>query len=122
MEEISSIVEKAIDYVFLQNKFTLNLYEFLKSNKATKKQTQDFIVSICAANLNNIIMDLDDGSLLNEGRDEPGWEKPNVICGKEEDGKCMLEYYATKDIKKGEELLCDYREFAWLDSWTDMGL
>ena len=30
MEEISSIVEKAIDYVFLQNKFTLNLYEFLK--------------------------------------------------------------------------------------------
>ena len=69
-----------------------------------------------------ILMDLDNGSLLNEGRDEPGWEKPNVICGKEEDGKCMQEYYATKDIKNGEELLCDYREFAWLDSWADMGL
>ena len=68
MEEISSIVEKAIDYVFLQNKFTLNLYEFLKSNKATKKQTQDFIESICAANLNNIIMDLDD--YLEGGSDE----------------------------------------------------
>ena len=69
-----------------------------------------------------IIMDLDDGSLLNEGRDAPGWEKPNVICGKEGDTMCYLTYYATKDIKKGEELLCDYREFAWLDSWADMGL
>ena len=68
MEELCSIVEKAIDYVFLQNKFTLNLYEFLKSNKATKKQTQDFIESTCAANLNNIIMDLDD--YLEGGSDE----------------------------------------------------
>ena len=69
-----------------------------------------------------IVTDFDNGSLLNEGRDEPGWEAPNVRCGKEGDKMCYLSYYATKDIKKGEELLCDYRGFALLDSWHDMGL
>jgi SET domain-containing protein len=34
----------------------------------------------------------------------------------------MMEYYATRDIKTGDEILCDYREFAMLDSWEDMGL
>ncbi|KAL7527677.1 hypothetical protein ACHAXR_002073 [Thalassiosira sp. AJA248-18] len=69
-----------------------------------------------------IVADLDNGSLLNEGRDEPNWESPNVRCGQEGDERCMMEYYATKDIKKGNELLCDYREFALLDSWVRMGL
>lgn len=69
-----------------------------------------------------IVADFDNGSLLNEGRDEPGWELPNVRCGKEGDKMCHLEYYATKDIKEGDELLCDYREFAMLDSWPSMGL
>ena len=69
-----------------------------------------------------IVTDFDNGSLLNEGRDESGWESPNVRCGKEGDKMCMMEYYATKDIKEGDELLCDYREFALLDSWVDMGL
>lgn len=69
-----------------------------------------------------IVADLDNGSLLNEGRDEPNWDMPNVRCGKEGDTKCMMEYYATTDIKKGAELLCDYREFALLNAWGDMGL
>mmetsp|Transcript_14679 Transcript_14679/g.23914 ORF Transcript_14679/g.23914 Transcript_14679/m.23914 type:complete len:445 (-) Transcript_14679:283-1617(-) len=69
-----------------------------------------------------IVADLDNGSLLNEGRFEPGWETPNVRCGKEGDTRCMMSYYATADIKMGDELLCDYREFALLDSWGDMGL
>lgn len=68
MEEIYSIVEKAIDYVFLNGKFTLNLYEYLKSNKATKKQVQDFIESPTAENINSIVMDLDD--YLEGGSDE----------------------------------------------------
>ena len=47
---------------------------------------------------------------------------PNVRCGKEGDKMCMMSYYATKDIKAGEELLCEYDGFAVLDGWTDMGL
>lgn len=68
MEEVYSIVEKAIDYVFLNGKFTLNLYDYLQSNKATKKQVREFIESSTAANLNNIITDLDD--YLEGGSDE----------------------------------------------------
>ena len=67
-----------------------------------------------------IVMDLDNGSLMNEGREDPGWEKPNVKCGKED--WCDFEYYAIKDIQEGEEILCDYREFAYLDAWKHMGL
>ena len=69
-----------------------------------------------------VVMDLDNGSLLNEGRDEVGWDPPNVICGQEGDTICFMAYYATKDIKAGDEILCDYREFAYLDSWPEMGL
>mmetsp|Transcript_19268 Transcript_19268/g.41788 ORF Transcript_19268/g.41788 Transcript_19268/m.41788 type:complete len:439 (+) Transcript_19268:81-1397(+) len=69
-----------------------------------------------------IVSDFDNGSLLNEGREDPGFEPPNVRCGKEGDTMCMMEYYATKDIKEGDELLCDYRDFALLWSWADMGL
>ncbi|KAL3792851.1 hypothetical protein HJC23_004776 [Cyclotella cryptica] len=67
-----------------------------------------------------IVMDLDNGSLMNEGREDEGWEDPNVKCGK--DNWCDFEYYAIKDIKKGEEILCDYREFAMLNAWKNMGL
>jgi len=69
-----------------------------------------------------IVADFDNGSLLNEGRDSEGWDKPNVRCGREGDALCMMEYYATRDIETGDEILCDYREFALLDSWEDMGL
>ena len=69
-----------------------------------------------------VVADFDNGSLLNEGRDEEGWDPPNVRCGKEGDTMCMMEYYATKDIRTGDEILCDYREFAMLDSWEDIGL
>ena len=67
-----------------------------------------------------IVMDLDNGSLMNEGREDEGWEDPNVKCGKED--WCDFEYYAVKDIHKGDEILCDYREFAMLNAWVHMGL
>ena len=69
-----------------------------------------------------ILMDLDSGSLLNEGRDEATWDPPNVQCGKPDATRCDMDYYAFRDIKKGDELLIDYREFAWLESWPAMGL
>jgi hypothetical protein len=67
-----------------------------------------------------IVMDLDNGSLMNEGREDEGWEDPNVKCGKSD--WCDFEYYAIKDIEEGEEILCDYREFAMLNAWVHMGL
>jgi len=70
-----------------------------------------------------VVMDLDSGSLLNEGREDvEGWELPNVQCGRPDATRCDMDYYAYRDIKKGDELLIDYNEFAFLDSWPDMGL
>jgi len=70
-----------------------------------------------------VVMDLDSGSLLNEGRDGiPDWEAPNVQCGKPDATRCDMDYFASRDIKEGDEVLIDYREFAFLDSWPDMGL
>jgi hypothetical protein len=69
-----------------------------------------------------VIMDLDSGSLLNEGRDDEGWEAPNVQCGKPDATRCDMDYFAFRDIKEGDELLIDYNEFAFLDSWPAMGL
>jgi len=70
-----------------------------------------------------IVMDLDSGSLLNEGRDGiPGWEAPNVQCGKPDATRCDMDYFAFRDIKEGDELLIDYNEFAFVDSWPDMGV
>ena len=68
-----------------------------------------------------ILFDFDNGSLLNAGRDEDGWDPPNIRCGKEGDSMCMMEYYATKDIKPGDEILCDYSDFVMFDFW-EMGL
>ena len=69
-----------------------------------------------------IVLDLDNGSLLNEGRaDSPNFQDPNVRCGPE-GGQCDMSYYALHDIKEGEELLCDYRTFALIDDWGEISL
>jgi len=59
-----------------------------------------------------IVVDLDNGSLLNQGREGPGWDPPNVRCGRGDGDECGMSYYTTRDVKEGEELLADYREFA----------
>ncbi|KAL7547402.1 hypothetical protein ACHAWF_010710 [Thalassiosira exigua] len=69
-----------------------------------------------------IVMDLDNGSLLNEGRDEEDWDPPNVQCGEEGAKFCGMDYYATRDMKAGEEILINYHSFAILDGWKAMGL
>mmetsp|Transcript_22025 Transcript_22025/g.46357 ORF Transcript_22025/g.46357 Transcript_22025/m.46357 type:complete len:408 (+) Transcript_22025:1-1224(+) len=69
----------------------------------------------------HIFVDLDHSSLMNTGKYEEGQEPPNVSCVKE-GGNCVMALYATADIKEGEEILCNYNEFARKDGWDDMGL
>jgi len=68
-----------------------------------------------------LVFDLDNGSLLNAGSDEDGWDPPNIRCGREGVSNCMMEYYATKDINTGDEILCDYSDFSMFD-FEEMGL
>ena len=66
-------------------------------------------------------VDLDEGALCNSPQRE--FEDENIGClddmGKEYDGGCQANYFALRDIKEGEELLCAYGVFS---SWVGTGL
>jgi SET domain len=80
-----------------------------------------------------ISVDLDEGSYMN-GEDYD----PNVGClteDEEDDGDdeesqptrtppshCQQNFYALRDIRVGEELLCYYGDFATSDGWAEFGL
>ena len=57
--EMYDIVEHTIDYAF-KGKFMLNMYEYLKSVKATKRDVEEFINSPTALEINTLILDLED--------------------------------------------------------------
>jgi hypothetical protein len=65
--EVYFDVERAIDYAF-NGKFVLNFYDYLKTKGAKKIQVEQFIESATAANISNVVMDLDD--YLEGGSDE----------------------------------------------------
>lgn len=60
MEDINSVIEKAIDYAFESHKFVLNFYDYLKVVGATRDQVISFIDSRTATNVSGIIDDLDE--------------------------------------------------------------
>jgi hypothetical protein len=51
-------VEKAIDFAF-QGKFTLDLYKYLKINKAKRDFVEEFIESDTVSSINTVIDDLE---------------------------------------------------------------
>jgi hypothetical protein len=57
--QMYEVVEHTIDYAF-NGKFMLNMYEYLKSIKATKRDVEEFINSPTALEINTIILDLED--------------------------------------------------------------
>ena len=57
--EMYDIVEHTIEYAF-KGKFMLNMYEYLKSVKATKRDVSEFIDSPTALEINSLILDLED--------------------------------------------------------------
>jgi hypothetical protein len=65
--EMYSIVEETIDYAF-KGKQMLNMYQYLKSNKATKKDVQEFIDSDVSREIQLLIMDLE--QYLEGGNDD----------------------------------------------------
>ena len=65
--ELLNIVERTIDSAF-QGKQMLNMYEYLKSIKATKRDATEFIDSSVAREIQLLVMDLED--YLEGGNDE----------------------------------------------------
>ena len=58
--EIETIIESCVDRAFTHGKFDVNMYDLLKSNKATKRDVDVFLESQTAKNITLIIYDLED--------------------------------------------------------------
>ncbi len=68
-----------------------------------------------------IVVVLDDNSLMNDG----GKELANTGCLEEEmtEYECgMFDEYALRDIREGEEILCEYDRFENRGLWKEFGL
>ena len=57
--QMYDVIEHTIDYAF-KGKFMLNMYEYLTSVKATKRDVEEFINSSAALEINSLILDLED--------------------------------------------------------------
>jgi hypothetical protein len=83
-----------------------------------------------------ICCDLDEGSFINSAYDENEY---NMALGTKDDGTfyedstleqkknelwygCKMHFYASTDIKKGDEIRADYSDFVEEDGWKYLGL
>jgi hypothetical protein len=57
--EVYFDVERAIDLAF-EGQFVLKFYDYLKIKGIKKVEVEEFIESATAANINNVVMDLDE--------------------------------------------------------------
>lgn len=58
MNEVYSIIDKAIDEAFVNGRFVLNFYEYLKLNDAKRVDATQFIQSQTASSLTELIEEL----------------------------------------------------------------
>jgi hypothetical protein len=60
MDDLFYVVETAIDYAFREDKYVLNLYQYAKSSKMTKREMTMFIESSVATELSDLCLELDE--------------------------------------------------------------
>lgn len=60
MKDLYYVVETAIDHAFTKERFILNMYQYAKSSKLTKREMTQFLESPVANELSNLVMDLDE--------------------------------------------------------------
>ena len=59
-ENVYDMIEHAIDYAFFKGRMQLKFYEFLKYRKTTKAEVDSFIESSTAAELSQIVLQLEE--------------------------------------------------------------
>ena len=59
-ENVYDMIEHAIDYAFFKGRMQLKFYEFLKYRKTTKAEVDSFIESSTAAELSQLVLDLEE--------------------------------------------------------------
>ena len=59
-QEVYGIIEQSIDDAFTTFRFRLNLYEYFKVIKATRKDADDFISSSTSKEIKDLVLDLEE--------------------------------------------------------------
>ncbi len=59
-QEVYGIVEQSIDDAFMQQKFRLNFYDYLRVIDAKRKDADEFIASSTFKEINDLIIELDE--------------------------------------------------------------
>ena len=67
-------------------------------------------------------VDLDEGCFCNNGHSGGANVGCHETAAEEYEGGCVENYFATQDLKAGDELLCAYGEFAVPSGWRKFGL
>lgn len=57
--ELYELIDRSIDLAMTEQKFLFKMYAYLKDNKWTRRQTNEFIESSTAANLNFLVLELE---------------------------------------------------------------
>ena len=57
--ELYTIIDRAIDEAMLNNRFMFKMYDYLRLGKWTRRDTNEFIESASAAQLSNLVEELD---------------------------------------------------------------
>lgn len=60
MNEVHSDIEKAIDYVFSENKYILNLYEYMKIQNFKRDDVIQLMSSVTVKNIKSIVGELNE--------------------------------------------------------------
>lgn len=58
-DELYTIIDRAIDEATINGRFLFNMYTYLKQNKWTRRQTNEFIESSSAAQISNLVLELE---------------------------------------------------------------
>ena len=59
-QEVYGIIEQSIDDAFTAFRFRLNLYDYFKVIKATRKDADDFIISSTSKEIKDLVTELDE--------------------------------------------------------------
>ena len=59
-QEVYAIIEQSIDDAFMAFRFRLNLYDYFKVIKATRKDADDFISSSTSKEIKDLVFDLEE--------------------------------------------------------------
>ena len=57
-DELYDVVEHTIDYAF-QGRYMLDMYEYLRSSKASRTVVEEFLMSCTATEVKNLVLDLE---------------------------------------------------------------